>query len=647
MGQVKQRNVLFIFSSILILTSSFAVLQSVYGQESTQSPEYFFNINLLSPDNNQWRIDWADLIADELQEIGINASRTTGGWSGVSNRTYLQIQDGSSGVATFEDGGFDTVFFGFNREQWIEFQFRDERDVYTTDIPCGPEVSGACNISGETNSQLMEILRSGNEVYDVTERNALINTGQDIFYDEIPNSVLSYSAVSLLANKNAGFLEDLSNGYVNNILKDEWKNIESSDSSIFKIAQPWGIDDSFFSPLEQSPLKPQDSEIYQSMVWQGLLDRDIHDDLNWRPLIAASMPRWNEERTVATIDLRTDVTFADGQILDSEDVVESYRRIITPEFNSPAYNHFIDNTLVFGYPISYFASNNSIVALDDDTVQFTFTEAVNPHHENSMFSVGILPTHVFGNHTSTVNGIYNFENLVRGNVSEFGYGTGPFRFKQLDLTTDTLIFEGVDSYWNGVVQSEEIQFIKERESDPAITKLESGVYNLLSPWYWISPLASNVTSSENIDVSLPSTGLRQGMEYNLNHPVFGTGEATPFGEDNPDQATLAAKYVRQAINLVIPREKIIETIMEGFGLPGKTIFAPSQSGVSDDLPAYEYNPTKALELLAKAGYGVETTTSSSSVKEDSGNGFLILDYRVFILPLVTIIIIGVYRKQRK
>ena len=59
--------------------------------------------------------------------------------------------------------------------------------------------------------------------------------------------------------------------------------------------------------------------------------------------------------------------------------------------------------------------------------------------------------------------------------------------------------------------------------------------------------------------------------------------------------------VREALNYAIDRQLIVDTIMSGNGEPADCIIAPAVFGYYSDGP-YEYNPEKAKELLAEAGY---------------------------------------------
>lgn len=63
------------------------------------------------------------------------------------------------------------------------------------------------------------------------------------------------------------------------------------------------------------------------------------------------------------------------------------------------------------------------------------------------------------------------------------------------------------------------------------------------------------------------------------------------------------KEVRQAVCYAIDRDKIINTLLEGFASRLDGPIGPGQYGYDPDLkPKYEYNPEKARKLLAQAGY---------------------------------------------
>ena len=96
----------------------------------------------------------------------------------------------------------------------------------------------------------------------------------------------------------------------------------------------------------------------------------------------------------------------------------------------------------------------------------------------------------------------------------------------------------------------------------------------------------------------------------MRHPIFGTGVNTPLGLSDPSKASLAAKYIRQAISYAIPRDLIIQQLLAGYSNPGittpvvgdyRTGFAVTD-GFNNALTPYSFNLTKSRQLLQAAGY---------------------------------------------
>jgi len=76
--------------------------------------------------------------------------------------------------------------------------------------------------------------------------------------------------------------------------------------------------------------------------------------------------------------------------------------------------------------------------------------------------------------------------------------------------------------------------------------------------------------------------------------------------------------VRQAINHAVDREAIIQRVLSNKAFPATGVLPSSSAGFNRDLKGYEYNPEKARQLLAEAGYphgfAFEVLTSSSTTK---------------------------------
>lgn len=63
------------------------------------------------------------------------------------------------------------------------------------------------------------------------------------------------------------------------------------------------------------------------------------------------------------------------------------------------------------------------------------------------------------------------------------------------------------------------------------------------------------------------------------------------------------KGLRQALNYAIDRQKIVRFVLNGKGIPAENgVLPPSMPGFSREVKGYSYNPDKARQLLADAGF---------------------------------------------
>jgi peptide/nickel transport system substrate-binding protein len=97
-----------------------------------------------------------------------------------------------------------------------------------------------------------------------------------------------------------------------------------------------------------------------------------------------------------------------------------------------------------------------------------------------------------------------------------------------------------------------------------------------------------------------------GMAPNVDHLVgpdmrvaYITMDAAGYtGKDNP----FTRLEVRRAFNHAIDRETIVRELVRGSGKVVHTACNPVQFGCVQDVRRYDYNPEKARQLLAEAGY---------------------------------------------
>ena len=121
------------------------------------------------------------------------------------------------------------------------------------------------------------------------------------------------------------------------------------------------------------------------------------------------------------------------------------------------------------------------------------------------------------------------------------------------------------------------------------------------------------------------------MSLNNLNPYFGTGNACPIA------GLESAKHIRKAISHIIPRDTIVEEILEGLAAPGVTIFCDASIGFDETLEPYEYSFNLAKEHMEAAGFVYPEPT------EQTGIGLITI---MSILALVGAIQIFLLKKRK-
>jgi len=91
--------------------------------------------------------------------------------------------------------------------------------------------------------------------------------------------------------------------------------------------------------------------------------------------------------------------------------------------------------------------------------------------------------------------------------------------------------------------------------------------------------------------------------------------------------------VRQAISHLVPRESIIDTILDGYGVAGVTTpFTPLTLGYDTSLQPYSYDVELAKSLLAAAGYDTGVAPPSKGFLEE---------YGLYVAVAVVVVVVAV------
>ena len=161
-------------------------------------------------------------------------------------------------------------------------------------------------------------------------------------------------------------------------------------------------------------------------------------------------------------------------------------------------------------------------------------------------------------------------------------GTGPFKFVDWK-PNQTITIEKFEDYWQqGLPKLDRVIFQVFKDNTARLNALIKGDIDL----------ADGVNPSDGKTVE-GNSALQLIERPSMNIGYLGlTNTRPPF--DN--------KLVRQAVNYAIDKQAIVDAFFEGRAQVAANPMPPSISGYNEDIDPYPYDPAKAKELLAEAGY---------------------------------------------
>lgn len=259
----------------------------------------------------------------------------------------------------------------------------------------------------------------------------------------------------------------------------------------------------------------------------------------------------SEDGTVYDFTLREGVTFHDGAELDAQAVKTSFDRLLDEERNTSASAYF--------QPII-----ESVEAVDERTVRFILNEPFAPFLNTLAHAAGhIISPQAIGN-----------------NLDQNPAGTGPYRLSEW-VRGERLVLERFDDYFEGPAPMARIEYRIVPEASTRIALLETGEADVTLR---VSP-DEVARLQDATGIKLISTPTARAM----------------FMAINTTRAPFDDIRVRQAINYAVPVRQLTDALI---GSDAPQLDSPLAPNVFGYVPTrtYDYDPERAQELLAEAGY---------------------------------------------
>lgn len=282
-------------------------------------------------------------------------------------------------------------------------------------------------------------------------------------------------------------------------------------------------------------------------------------DMKVEPGLATS---WNRlDDTTWELKLRSGVKFHNGDPFTAADVKFNFDRVLDPATKSRQ------------VPV-YYANVKGAQVVDDLTVRITTTKPW-PALPALLSFMRVAPAKYFKDVGAEV-------------FAQKPVGTGPYKFVEW-VKDSHITLEANDAYWRGAPKIKRATFRHVPDAATRVAQLLSGEVDLV---HKIAPSnADRVRSSPGL--ALASVRTMTAMFVGMNSFV------KPFDDVR----------VRRAMNYAVNWDEIIKTVLGGFAFRNASSIGALTNGHDPNLKPYAYDPAKAKQLLAEAGYpnGFETT----------------------------------------
>jgi oligopeptide transport system substrate-binding protein len=319
-------------------------------------------------------------------------------------------------------------------------------------------------------------------------------------------------------------------------------------------------------------------------VFEGLLCFD--HDLSLKALVAQDIPSLENggistDLKTYTFKLRPDVTWSDGKKLKAQDFEYSIKRMLSPDIASAYASFYFD---IVGAEAYNGAANEDdatktrlkdavgVKALDDVTLQIT----LNKPRYTFLQLMTLWPTYPVR------------EDIISQYGNEWTepphyIGNGPYILTEW-VHDDHMTFKPNPNYWGTKPKLTEIYMAMITDVNTELEAYESNKLEISRVPLGMEKtvMADPVLSKETLCYPQLSTC---ALEFNTKKPPF----------DNIK--------VRQALACAIDRVSLVDKVRGGVGKPALSWIPPGIPGHDPSLgKEYEFNITRAKELLAAAGY---------------------------------------------
>lgn len=310
-------------------------------------------------------------------------------------------------------------------------------------------------------------------------------------------------------------------------------------------------------------------------IYERLVETQTNFD-GTSELVPGLAERWDisDDGLEYTFYLRKGVKFHNGEEFKADDVLYTFERMLKPETNA-LNQDFI--TAIKGAIDMMEGTADKLAGLeivDDYTIKVTLESPFAPFLAN-IATPGVS--------------IYN-RKFTEEAGDQFGLlpektcGTGPFKLSKWELNSETQV-DAFDGYWKGRAKLDGVNWKTVKDADTQRMMFENGELDEFDCDAAPSQISYFANSEKYKDWL--KIGNRVGIYYySINSTI------KPFDDVR----------IRKAYQMAIDKQQLLDTLYDGRGLVQSGIMPPGLIGHNPDLPEIKYDPEKAKQLMAEAGY---------------------------------------------
>ena len=313
------------------------------------------------------------------------------------------------------------------------------------------------------------------------------------------------------------------------------------------------------------------------VVFAALCDKllEIDEKLAIVPQLATSY-EWSADSKALTLKLRTDVTFHDGETMDAAAVKFNLERHKT----MPGSNRSGELRPV-----------TSIDVIDAATVRLNLSAPFTPLLAALADRAGMMVSP-----KAALAGGANFGTKP--------VCSGPFKFVER-VAQDRMVFERYANYWNkSAIHFDKIIYTPIPDSTVRLANLRAGQLD------FIERVASSDMEGIKKDKKLKTASITeigyQGITINVGKSD--QAQKNPLGRD---------ARVREAFELSLDRQGLVQVVMDNEGQVGNQWVAPSNSYYAKNMPIPKRNVERARALLKEAGVANPSFTLVTPTTSDA------------------------------